>query len=72
MAVKCSKCSMKEECICIPSSDECFIRKQSYNTAINDFAEKANKEIHMCFSDDLGIQKHIDRIAEQLKAGAIE
>ena len=34
---------------------------------IDDFAEKANKEIHMCFSDDLGIQKHIDRIAEQMK-----
>lgn len=35
--------------------------------AIDEFAEKANKEIHMCFSDDLGIQKHIDRIAEQMK-----
>ena len=30
MTIGCRKCSMNENCICIPSSDECFIRKQSY------------------------------------------
>lgn len=40
MTVECRKCSMNKNCICIPSADECFIRKDSYNKAIDDFAEK--------------------------------
>ena len=44
MTIGCRQCSMNENCICIPSSDECFIRKQSYNKAVDDVMKKA-KEI---------------------------
>lgn len=40
MIVKCKKCSMNENCICIPSADECHIRKEAYNKAIQDFYDK--------------------------------
>lgn len=40
MTVECRKCSMNENCICIPSADECLIRKESYNKAIDDFRKK--------------------------------
>lgn len=36
MTVKCKKCSMNELCICIPSADECHVRKQSFNKAIDE------------------------------------
>lgn len=36
MIVKCKNCSMNENCICIPSADECYIRKEAYNKAIDD------------------------------------
>lgn len=44
MTIECKKCSMHEECICDASADECLIRKQSYNKAIDDVMKKA-KEI---------------------------
>jgi hypothetical protein len=31
---------MHEECICEASADECEIRKQSYNKAVDDFYNK--------------------------------
>ena len=37
MIVKCKNCSMNEYCICIPSADECLVRKESYEQAIDDF-----------------------------------
>ena len=77
MTVECNKCSMKEECICIPSSDECDIRKQSYNTAINDFAERLKEKstsLKFMENDYYGYvsEDEIDEIAEQMKAGGID
>lgn len=44
MTIECKKCSMHEQCICETSADECAVRKQSYNQAIDDVMNKA-KEI---------------------------
>lgn len=44
MTLKCKKCSMHEECICDTSADECEIRKQSYNKALEDFKEVIDEE----------------------------
>ena len=30
---------MNEKCNCIPDSDECFIRKDAYNKAVEEFRE---------------------------------
>ena len=43
MKIECRKCSMNENCICIPSADECHIRKESYNRAIDDVMKKARE-----------------------------
>ena len=43
MTVECRKCSMNEKCICIPGADECGIRKESYNKAIDDVMKKARE-----------------------------
>lgn len=43
MTVECRKCSMNEKCICIPGADECGIRKESYNKAIDDVMRKARE-----------------------------
>lgn len=54
---------MHNECICIPDSDECIIRIQSYNQALNDFANEI-KEIldnNIIYNMDC-----INTIAEQL------
>jgi hypothetical protein len=40
MTIECKNCSMHEECICEASADECEIRKQSYNKAVDDFYNK--------------------------------
>lgn len=40
MTIECKKCSMHEQCICDASADECLIRKQSYNKAIDDIIGK--------------------------------
>lgn len=60
MTVECRKCSMNENCICIPSADECFVRKESYNKAIDDFADKMIIMMP-------GHKQDILQIAEQLK-----
>ncbi len=44
MTLKCKKYSMHEECICDTSVDECEIRKQSYNKALEDFKEAIDEE----------------------------
>lgn len=44
MTIECKSCSMHEQCICETSADECEIRKQSYNKAIDDFYNKIVKE----------------------------
>ena len=40
MTIECKNCSMHEQCICEASADECEIRKQSYNKAVDDFYKK--------------------------------
>nr|DAP38892.1 MAG TPA: hypothetical protein [Bacteriophage sp.] len=40
MTLECKNCSMHEQCICEASADECEIRKQSYNKAVDDFYNK--------------------------------
>lgn len=66
MIMKCKKCHMNDDCGCEPSFDECDIRLQSYNKAINDFRKAVNKRLHSAFSDDLEIQKYVDEVASQL------
>lgn len=39
MTLKCRSCPMSDLCICVPDSDECTIRLESYNRAIDDFVE---------------------------------
>ena len=36
MTIKYVNCSMHNECICEPSSDECIVRKEAYNRTIQD------------------------------------
>lgn len=38
--IECRKCPMNEKCICNPTFEECHIRKDSYNKAIDVFVEK--------------------------------
>lgn len=61
---------MNEQCICIPSADECFVRKQSYNKAIEDFKKALKQEYMPCKETDVEIYKkvcnRIDKIAKQL------
>lgn len=43
MTIKCKNCSMHNECICIPDSDECLIRIDAYNNAIKNFTALLKK-----------------------------
>lgn len=71
MTIERKKCSMHEQCICDASADECIIRKQSYNKAIEDMVsslirnsstEAINGNVTLVVTD-----KRIKFIAEQLK-----
>lgn len=42
------------------------IRADERKNTIKEFREALNKELHCAFSDDLEIQKHVDKIAEQM------
>lgn len=76
MTIKCKKCSMHEQCICDASADECNIRKQSYNKAIDDIIGKCKSamfsesdeitlsDIHQGTNSGLSMTIHF---AEQLK-----
>ena len=66
MTIECKNCSMHEQCICEVSADECEIRKQSYNKAIDDFVKMLYEEL--LYEDGL-TEIDVDYIAEQLKAG---
>ena len=74
MTIECKNCSMHEQCICEASADECEIRKQSYNKALDDFVHKV-KEHQYVLSDVINSKDYgmftigIEQIAEQLKAG---
>lgn len=58
MKQKCSKCPMSDLCICEPSFDECTIRLETYNRAIDDFVEHV--------SLPLTTEEQIANIIEQL------
>lgn len=65
MTIECKNCSMHEQCICEASADECEIRKQSYNKAIDDFIEAVDRENR---KEPLILDMFIiEKIAEQLK-----
>ena len=78
MTIECKNCSMHEQCICEASADECEIRKQSYNKAIDDliaecenakFAESDEislSDVHTGVNSGLSMAIHF---AEQLKVG---
>ena len=77
MIIKCKNCPMHEDCICNPDSDECVVRTEGYDKAIDDFAallkKMANKSstYYIRLADyntnsDLRFY-NIDEIAEQLK-----
>lgn len=72
MTVKCKKCSMNEQCICIPSSDECFVRIHSYNKAIEDFVKElqGNAFLHNFYGKNEFVLTVdvVDKIAKQLKS----
>lgn len=61
MTVRCQNCSMKNVCICIPSADECIVRTQAYNQAINDFSDKIKAQ-----NTSNDILKIIGNIAKEL------
>lgn len=77
MMIKCKKCSMNNECICIPDSDECLIRTESYNKAIDDFAALLKKMANESSTYYIRLADYntnsdlrfynIDELAEQLK-----
>lgn len=67
MTVKCEKCPMHEKCICIPSSDECFVRKQSFNIAITEFTERLCSKIKAKIDDCADELDWITEIAEEMK-----
>ena len=70
MTIECTKCPMKEDCICERSSDECDVRRQSYYRGIDDFRLAYYKYIAVQYgrlADDEMCDMH--RVAEQLKAG---
>lgn len=56
-------------------SKQDYFRRQGYASgyqqgradAIEEYKTKLNREIHLSYSDDLEIQEHIEKIAEQLK-----
>ena len=56
---------MNENCICITNSDECDIRKESYNKAIEDIREKLLGNGFIFTEHALNV---FDEIAEQLKS----
>ena len=68
---------MHEQCICEVSADECEIRKQSYNKAIDDFAE--NIRLYYSLKQEMGyvattyedLINYIFDLAEQLRAGGV-
>ena len=53
MTLKCKNCSMNEQCICDPTADECSVRIQAYNKAIDDLRVFSDKlEYHHNLKDD--------------------
>lgn len=66
MMIKCKKCSMNNKCICIPDSDECLIRIESYDKAIDDFVKFASD---MPIVEENGEKRPmwLEEMAEQLK-----
>lgn len=73
--IECKNCSMHEQCICEESADECEIRKQSYNKALDDFVKEICKMIVQSENNGnyrfyaVEIKQAIVDLAEQLKAG---
>ena len=71
MTVKCEKCPMNKICICIPSTKECFVRKQSFNIAITEFAERMKKRYPLAENDLFTINdtlhRALDEIAEEMR-----
>lgn len=67
MTEQCKKCSMKDLCICIPSTDECHVRKQSFNKAIDEIVNRFKDWM----LENVGLSQkdiqEIDEIAEQMK-----
>lgn len=76
MMIKCKKCSMNNECICIPDSDECVIRTESYNKgydkAIDDFVKFASDMPTVEEEDECIRPMWLEEMAKQLKAGVKE
>ena len=56
---------MNENCICIPSADECYIRKESYNKAIEDVIKLVDDDL----TSEIGMDMYVDRdlLCEKLK-----
>ena len=80
MEKTCENCKYEHEDLegshcrhCIHNATENFrpkdpvVSEEIRNQILDEFRDKINKEIHMCFSDDLEIQKHINKITEQMK-----
>lgn len=59
MLMKCKTCTMNEQCICIPDSDECAIRTDAYNKGIEDFIENLTLPILT--------EEQLESIVEQLQ-----
>ena len=59
MLLVCKKCCFHDDCICDYASDECDIRIQSYNKAIDNFVKQITLPITS--------EEEIGKIVEKLK-----
>ena len=68
MTLECKICSTHDECICNSKSDECSVKKQAYNKAINDYKLELKAYLRRFSVKSVG-DADFDYIAEQLKGG---
>lgn len=62
MIMQCKRCPMKDQCICNPTSDECSVRIQSYNKALDNYVMKLCQEGQqnlLDFSDLLNLSEDL-------------
>lgn len=72
MVLECKKCPMCDDCIRHPSSDECDIRKESYNMALSDFVNEISESVLYgilvkVMKGDIGANGGADKVIDYLQ-----
>lgn len=72
MILECKKCPMNNGCICHASSDECVIRKESYNMALSDFVNGISESVlygilAKVMKGDIGASDGADKVIDYLQ-----